>query len=327
VKYHQVRLLIEQEKFKTARTKLDELMKNVIEMPISTRNGFFAQRMLVAKNLDEFLKFAQRKTIAYSSYSFFRDETSEIGNYGMDTRDRGMLKWRNRWMFDTDSIEVFNKKMPHKMLMRAGLKTDVPKYLRKGILISALTRAILLENETAKRKIAKDLINVAPEMSNELYAFFQDPNRLATFKLLINYPVMQPLVDKGFGRFIIPSNSLAYDRDNWWYREELDLKKRYFGKPIAPKFLSEDDLKVAEIERKKLFDKGYAGEILSEKAVSAAKKFPNEKKLPQLLYKTLQANRYGDNGGENRKNTRRVFQTLHKRFPKSIWTKRSPVWY
>ena len=328
VKYHQVRLLIEQDKFDVSRTKLDEFLKsNKNELPLSTHNSFLSQRMLVARNLDEFLKFAQRKTIAYSSYSFFHDETSEIGNYGMDTRDRGMLKWRNRWMFDTDSIEIFNKKMPLKMLMQAGLKKDVPKYLRKGILISALTRAILLENDTTKRKIAKDLINLAPEMSKELYAFFQDPNHLETFKLLINYPVMQPLVDKGFGRFIIPSNSLAYDRDNWWNREELDIKKGYFGKPIIPNFLSENDLQIAEIERKKLFDKGHSGEILSEKAILAAKKFPDEKKLPQLLYKTLQANRYGDNGGENRKNTRSVFQTLHKRFPKSIWTKRSPIWH
>lgn len=331
IKYHQVRLLIEQNKFDAARTKLDEyLNKHKNKMPLAAQNSFFAQCLRLAENLDEFLQFAQRKTIAYSSDTGFTDETSEYGKYGeIDTRGKGELLWRNRWMYDSDATEIFNKRMPLKMLMEAGLKKDVPAYLRKQILISALTRAIMIKDKNAQRKIAGDLTVVAPEMAADLATFYLEPNDLNTFKLLVNYPVMQPLVDTGFGRYTIPVNSLAYDRDNWWYREELETKNKYIDAPIIPGFLSKNDLKTAEDERQKLFDEGYAGSFLSKKATIAAKNFPNEKQLPELLYKTLQANRYGDISydDKDRNFTRSVFQTLHKRFPNSVWAKKSPVWY
>ncbi len=331
IKYHQIRLLIEQDKPDAARTKLDGFLnENINKMPLATQNSFFAQRLLLARNLDEFLKFAQRKTIAYTSDVGFVDETLDYGKYDeIDTRGKGELAWRNRWMYDDDATEIFNKRMPLKMLMEAGLRKNVPAYLRKEILISALTRAIILKDKNAQRKIAGDLTVVAPEMTADLATFYLEPNDLNTFKLLINYPVMQPLVDRGFGRYTIPGNSLAYDRDNWWYREELEIRNKYIDAPLIPDFLNKNDLKTAEDERQKLFDEGYAGSFLSEKATIAAAKFPNEKQLPELLYKTLQANRYGDINydDKDRKFTRSVFRTLHEKFPNSVWAKKSPVWY
>jgi len=327
IKYHQVRLLIEQNKFETARNILDGFLnidKN--KMPISTQNSFFGERMLVAKTLDEFVQYAKRKPIAYSAYSSFYDETSWIRSNIMDTRDVRMLSWRNRWMFDTDSTEIFNKSMPLELLIKAGKSENIPAYLRKGILISAWTRAVLLKDKRAQIEATELLIKAAPEMSKALGEFRRKPNELTTNFLLLKYPVMQPLVDTGFARFTIPSNSLSYDRNNWWYREELESKNPYLDKPFMPGFLNKDRINKAESERKALYDKGHSGNMFAENAVKVSKKFPNAKELPEMLHRAVQSTRYGDSN-EAAKHTKAAFQILHNRFPKSIWAKKTKYWY
>jgi len=113
VNYHRVQLLPENE----ARQLTDRLLIN--DMPVSARNQFRAERLRMARNFDEFLRYAPRTPV------------DEEGMPNEDTIDR-------------DSAEVFDRALPMALLRKASTSLLLPDKTREELQRVVSIRTLLL---------------------------------------------------------------------------------------------------------------------------------------------------------------------------------------
>ena len=72
VAYHLIRLKIAMGQTDEARKRLDEIISwQAGVLPVSAQNQFLEQRMTLAKDLNEFLKSAQRKPAVFYDYGMY----------------------------------------------------------------------------------------------------------------------------------------------------------------------------------------------------------------------------------------------------------------
>src|SRR5262249_46672654 len=97
--YHALRLMIDTGKKDEARRTLDALIANN-KLPGSAINQFLTLRLKLAQNLDEFLKYAQRKPVALS----YNDDGFELPS-DLQGEDNPVLKefGKGRVAFDVDA--------------------------------------------------------------------------------------------------------------------------------------------------------------------------------------------------------------------------------
>lgn len=327
ISYHAIRLLIERKEYQKARTKLDKILNDKrIKLPVSARNNFYQERMLTAKNLDEFLKFAQRKAVAFTHNSSY-DETEQIMKEEDRYWEKRVLAWRNNQMFDEDSIKFFNESFSLSGLIKAGENSKLPSYLRKNILISAYVRSVLLDRKDIQKRSALQLSQVAPEMREEMQNFLNSPDELNAFYPILKFPVMRPFVMVGFGRFDIPSQTLSVIGDNWWSLAGLKYEEKYIQDALELDYLNENEKNEARNERNKLIFTGNSSDFLTQKALKLADEFPQSQLIPELLHYAVKTTRYGDRSENIGALSQTAFKLLHKKYPNNEWTRKTPFWF
>ena len=112
-------------------------------------------------------------------------------------------------------------------------------------------------------------------------------------------------------------------RDNWWCAS---------GDEPAPDpgplpFLSAADRTAAASERARLRKLGTAPNHLAREAVRLATARPDDPKAPEALALAVRATRYGCGDSDTGAASRRAFELLHQRYPKTEWAKRTPYWF
>ena len=135
----------------------DVFSEGFSRFPISTKNRFLAQRMVLAKNLDEFLEFAQRKAAIFS----WSNDGNEAGDELQ--KDNEIYAWRNRAMFDYDSVAFFNHKMSIETLAATAVNPRLPEHLRKFVITAAWTRAFLLKDRRIEAQMRPLMSKAAPK--------------------------------------------------------------------------------------------------------------------------------------------------------------------
>lgn len=111
IRFHQIRLLIETEKRVEAKQKLEVILrKDFNDLTVSAQNEFLAQSMILAKNLEEFIKYAQRKPATF----VWSDDGNETGDDMKDNNE--LVSWTKRTMFDYDAASFLNEKAPLSVL-------------------------------------------------------------------------------------------------------------------------------------------------------------------------------------------------------------------
>lgn len=106
------------------------------------------------------------------------------------------------------------------------------------------------------------------------------------------------------------------------------------GRPIhLPRFVAEAQPREAVERSRYLADGGYLDEqaqypagtvVLWDELLDQARANPSDPRSPEALYWLIRIGRWG--GGYNHL-SKRAFQLLHKRYPGSVWAKRSPYHY
>lgn len=335
--FHQNRLLIETGRRAEAKRKLDFLLTNKMTVfPISTRNAFASQRMMLAENLDEFLTFAQRKAVAFASdgspgdIQEFSEETLKDWDYG-----KKIAAWRDRTMFDEDAARVFNEQMSLAILKQAVTSPRLPDYLKRNIVIAAWTRAILLNNEAAAIELAPHLTRLAPEFQTVFGQYTSaktaaERQNAATY-ILLKFPALRPFVETGYGRLEDVAVIDSY-RDNWWCAPS-EFTYNNAGEKVeltalpAPPFLTEANVSAARREREQLKKLGGGSTYLARRAVEFATKSPNDARVPESLHLAVRSTRYGCQDCDTGKFSKQAHDILKKRFPRSEWTKKTPYWF
>ncbi len=332
-RYHQIRLLLDSGKRGEAKKLLDEILNtNFQNYPISTQNKFFAQKMILAENPAEFIKYAQRKAATF----VWSDDANEEGD---DLKDNEELSpWKNRTMFDEDATAFLNEKMPLSLLREAALSPQLPEHLKKFLVEDVWTRAILLKNEKIEREFTPLMSRYAKDFSPlfSKYAAAANPadREAAALLVILYYPVIQPYVPVGFGRENSPPISIDSIRGNWWCAESensnddssYDHYKFDYPK-IYPNFLTPEQTADAVREQIQIQKSGNSATFLARRAVEFATRNPNHRQTPEILHLAVRSTRYGCTDDDTEKFSKEAFTILHKHYPKSDWTSKTPYWF
>ncbi|MDQ6788488.1 MAG: hypothetical protein M3033_16920 [Acidobacteriota bacterium] len=333
VRFNQIRLLLETGKLAEASEKLAETFSNNLkEFPVSTQNKFLAQRLSTAQNLNEFLQFAQRKP---SLFVWSYDPTQE----GDDLKDDAELGvWKNRPMFDEDAVAFMNEKMPLSTLRQAALNSQLPEHLKKFLVVAVWTRAFILGNQTIEHEFAPLVERYAKDFSPEFSKYVNSSNatdrEAAALITILSYPVIEPFVPIGYGRETSKPASIDSIRGNWWCNpnetgEDGNHYDRYdFQYPeVYPTFLTAAEVNSAACEHQQILASGNSATFLARRAVGFANQNPNHAQTPEILHLAVRSTRYGCTDKETLKFSKEAFQILHKRYPQSVWTQKTPYWF
>ena len=307
--YHRVRLNLELGRRDIARKLLDDAITNRFDsFPTSAQNQLLRLRVELALTMSEFLKFSARKPVAFYKYGMI-DTISEIvkseAEFYEDDADEAAQKelerlavWDERTLFDETVAEVFNWHFSLSALVEASRDPALQDYHRQRFLLAAWTRAVLLKNADAARKIASAIVSQVPEASRVFQTYLEsrttvDREAAATF-ILLKWPKMSPYISEQIFDLETSEDIDYYFDISWWCplpQTDYDEKGNEIPKQVpAPAFLTRESLLSARTERAALIALGDAKSILGKRVLEWAKERPDDVRLPEALYIATLAN-------------------------------------
>lgn len=344
--FHAVRLLLESGDRAGALNRLDAILKqNSSSFPPSAINQFLHQRMLLSSNLEEFLRYAQRRPAAFS----WGEDDREIPMEQADlAKDDDLKVLAGRTLFDSDATRIMNERFPLTLLQEAATNSVLPEHLRKRIALAAWTRAVLLNDAEAGKALASTLAALAPEMKQALDEYLSANTaanqKAAALYTILKFPGTRPFVDAGVGRFT-PLGERDIFRDNWWCERSLDAptfteqeeesgRETGAAKASALKleemtldFLTSTQSAAGTKERAALQALGTAPNYLAREVIAWANRTPNDPRIPEALHIVVMATRYGCANKETGPLSKAAWQLLHRRYANSVWAKKTPYWF
>jgi hypothetical protein len=337
--YHAIRLQTTLGQTDDARKTLDTLLKERGAMNASAVNQFLAERLTLAQDLDEFVKFSQRHAVQFA-YDESEVQLVDVSTAPKDSEDdytKNERRWLKRTMFDSDAATIMNSQMPISVLKDLALHPDLPDYLKASVALSAWVRAVLLSDEKIAQQLAPELAKLIPELKNQLTNYSQATNKTKNYEavfIMLKHPAMRPWVDQGTGRQASFSGIENY-RDNWWcdnteymvYRNDASRDSTAAVFP-ALLLLSKEEVEQAKAENAKIRKLAASGSnFLAEKTTEWASVVPKEKRLPEALALAVRATRYGCQNCDTGKVSKAAFDLLKNRFANSDWKKKTPYWF
>jgi hypothetical protein len=168
--------------------------------------------------------------------------------------------------------------------------------------------------------------------------------------IILHHPEMQPALETGAARataggkidsfqnnwwahFKFEAVAEGDDPDylyylQWWNRLPSHLKAIFpEGKIPPPAFVSETDLSAARNDWNKLERLPLAGDCLASRALQFAHSNPNDRRIPETLHLAVRATRFGSTDAHTPNYSKQAFQLLHKKYPNSEWTRKTPYWF
>ena len=339
--FHSIRLLLESKQTAEARSRLDKLLAaDAGSLPESALNMFRAERMKIAANWDEFLKYSVR--IPAGTFTGFE----QYGNADIEGEDASVPEGvkPHQPAFDVDAAKILNEQAPLDLLLDAARRDVLPRPMRREVATSAWVRAILFEDASSAKLVTPLLQDLAPELKEPLESYLKasDPaaRRFAAVFLMLRYPGLRPYVEVGFGR-LTPVEKLDDYRDNWWcpFKGGQDAPDYYRNSSMMPEplhllypdggpkaqFLSPDQQARAQSEWARLSEMPPAPEYLANQAVEWVKSHPDDPRAAEALHLAVRAVRYGC--GAKKGASREAFQLLHQKYPNSEWARKTKYWY
>jgi hypothetical protein len=319
----------------------------------STANLFDALSMKLARSLDEFLQFAPRQhaVVTWDFDEFDLPDTAiNCGDYPIGELQTACAARKSPPpLFDGDAAKVLTQGLPTPVLAEASGSAHLQTNLRLRVAASAWVRAVLLNDETVGRRVAPILSDLAPQLVPGLKNYLDagpSSRRFAAAFLILHRPELRPYVGAGIGRQI-PAGHIDGLRDNWWCsfapeksqenwgdyyaadtRIDGPLSDLYVGeKKYFPGFLSQAEQTAAQSEWATLTKLPAAPDWLATQVLDFAKANPGDPRVPEALYLVVRATRFGCGDTSTSDYSKRAFQLLHKQYPQSPWTAKTPYWY
>jgi len=333
--FHVARLNIAAGRFNEARAMLDGLLnKHPSHFNASTINSLRHQRMLVANNLDEFLSYAQRLPAGMS----WNDDGREIPADASEVSEN-VKPMQGKPLFDADAAKIFNEKIPISLLKQAAVSKTLPQHLRRDVAQAAWLRAVILHDDVAATELVPTLKSLVPEMSPLLDNFLaaRDPGakEFAAIYAWLKFPGLEPIVDTGIGRSTPLGEQDSY-RDNWWCsaaftanpdNAEEGAKKHAAKEEMPPAFLTRAQRANANKEYAMISSLGAGPNYISRQVVEWATSHPTDARVPEALHLAVNTTRHGCTDKETGRWSKAAYDFLHRRYPNSVWAKKTPYWF
>ena len=351
IAYQMIRLKMDLGNKVEARKLLDEILSSQSALlPVSAQNQFLELRTQLARGLNEFLKSAQRKPIAFyedgtlgklsdmfeKEKQFWNEEDSEKTReeYERDLAEtyKELLPWDNRLEFDARTLDVFNWNFPLQTLAEAARSPVVPDYLQRTLVLAVWTRAILLNNDEVALAIAPEVPKVEPKMAAVFAMYLKSrtvkDRRNAALWVLLKFPNLSPFVQDGLREFSTSEESEYYFEESWWCvpsDTEFNNHGDEVPKVVAkPSFLTPAQLEAARREHLALKAIGHGKSYLGKHVIAWARTSPADARIPEALFIAAKANesyKYGcDSWESDEKTQQQAAAILRRRYPQSAWT-------
>jgi hypothetical protein len=360
IAYHLIRVKTEQGKSIEARQLADQILTFQFQhLPVSARNQFLEQRVRLSDNVTDFLRFAQRKAVAFyydgalgtmrdlariekghwDLYELWRSpngegprQTREQYEQGIDDEYRDKLAWDDRLFFDEQTLDIINWHFPLTDLEQAARNPVLPEYIRRSLALSVWTRAIVLQNKEVANRIAPEVAKLAPEMKAVFEPYLNSrtdrERERAALYVLLKYVSLSPLITPGIPELSSSGDAEFYFESAWWctpsnteynYKEERDVPKTV-AKPV---FLSAPQLETARKERAALIAAGDGRSYLGKLAIAWAKESPKDPRIPEALFIAAEANKpykYGCKAWKGEEEIEKeAAAILLNQYPRSPW--------
>jgi hypothetical protein len=297
----------------------------------SVTNLLRMQRLKLARDWNEFLRYAPRTPVASGNF--------DIGSEQNDLDPKGKTV-----AFDEDSTTPLNDRTPLSLWMDASKSDLLPKPLQGEVAQAAWVRAVLLDDVPHARTMAERVAQLSPDLASEMrgYLAVQDAATAKYYAvfLMLRAPGLVPVVRPGSGRTTPVMESDSF-RDNWWdlggevHGDGRDVQHEALA-DLYPKgaagpadFLPKDQAAAGEAEVRKMTERaGNAVNFLASETIAWATAHPQDPRVPQALHLVVEATHFGPADGKKSKEySKQAFDILHRKYPTSEWTKKTKYWY
>jgi hypothetical protein len=318
--YYGIRLELRRGENDAARNWADQALTT--NPPAPVRNELLAQRLAVARNWEDFLRYGPRQPVAMGG---------DLG-YDEPLEDGGPERQRRKLLFNADFTSPLNHFIPLERWVDASSNKLLPADLQTDIAQAGWVRAILLDRIPQAQALAARLAELRPQFRSPLQTWAAEKDtqaaRFQAVLLMLRTPGLEPVVRDNFGRET-PAGKIDDFRDNWW-----DLSDPVSTPGAAPRspeprprFLPEPERAVGQKEWQRLqADALRAPDYLCREAVIWARAHPDDPRVPEALHLAVRTTRY-TNGAHTTTFPKQAFVLLHTKYPKSPWTAATPYWY
>lgn len=169
----------------------------------------------------------------------------------------------------------------------------------------------------------------APLFSKYANAENANEREASALKMILSYPKIDTEIPVGYGRENSTATEIDSIRGNWWCNEDKSANsyQRSFKQQQYPNFLTAEDERQAKIEQTKLIAAGSSATFLAKRAVDFATRNPKYALTPEILHLGVRATRYGCQNEQTLTYSKQAFQILHRQYPNSEWTKKTPYFF
>lgn len=306
------------------RTRLNSLLDAPQpDLPPGSRNLFRAQRLQLARNLNEFMRDAFQKPVCLCGSGFIDQVPEDVQKLEQSGKYPEIAVH-----IPLDTEKIIDGQFPLSVWLQVAQSPNLVAPIKKHFLWSGFTRSVLLKNETAAKKFAEMIKPLDAKNAPLLTAYVAAPDAktrefIGAFILLKNNREAVPRI--GYG---------DYDEGEiWWWAdhpanlpEDQSFNDLDRPQPVAA-FLTASEKEQAALEFKALNAVPTAPNYLSSLAIAWAKSHPADPRVPEALHLAVRCTHYGATTDTTSKLSKEAFQILHTRYRGSPWTTKTPYYY
>jgi hypothetical protein len=327
--YYGIRLQLGRGEPDAARQWADAALAG--NQPDSVVNLLRAERLAVARDWTEFLRYAARKPVGMT--------------YGGDIPDDPSPEPPKQTVaFDRDSAEPMNRVVPLARWVDAASNSALPRSLQAEIAQAGWVRAVILDDPKSARALAARAREVLPELSvpTRDYLAQTDPEaaKFTALFWILRMPGLAPEIRANIGR-TTKVDAVDEFRDNWWRLElpaavgndrdssHQPLYDLYPAGDLGPSaFLPAEERAVGARESKALRDAvPNAVNYLAAATVAWVRANPQDPRAAEALHLAVRSTRYGPADKTSSPFSKQAFDLLHRSYPNSDWAKKTKYWY
>jgi hypothetical protein len=347
--WHRLRLLIGLGKTDDARAELDRHLA-APSLPEGVGNLMRYQRLTLARNIGEFVKFAVRRgeflMYVYDPRTNLAAVPLPLAPAKWDRDTANVVGWRaelaqkDPLFFDADAAYGMSSFMPLPMMAQVVLAPGLPANIRRDIALAVWTRAVLLDDtDTAKSMadaVAPFFAQYADDWRSYRAAGTAEARKVEAALILLKLPAARPYPDFGLG-YTYKRDKIGLFGPRWWASGDGPIGERDdTGAPllcidcalplplVAPPFITAKDATRALADNERLGKLPGAPAWLGSIVIPWAKAHLSDPRVPEALHNVVRATQYGDMDSET---SEAAYRLLHSRFPRNPWTAKTPKWF
>ena len=293
---HEVRLLRSSKREAEARARLAELP--LASWPVSTQNLFRLEQVLLSTSADEALAAVWLPKAGRTRFDGASLMTSLVE--------------------PESSLRAVSAALGGAEMVKASANPAVPLPVRQSLAWAGFARLVLLSPSVPLGDAVQGVLALDPaakELESVRTATDATTARGLALRFLLSHPGVSVQVlamnDRALGK-VVPT---VYERYGC-----ANLRNGWDAKPL-PAFVPSWASATGRAEATALRD--GSGHVFARVAMAFATENPAHALAPELLHLSVQHSKF--TAGE--KDTKAAFQQLHKQFPKSPWTEKTPLFW